>query len=125
MRINIYIPWVLQQSVLVLIGSDSHCNSFVVSQLLLFSYQMENIPFVIHSRSNESNAVGKKKLVFIFLLAKYSPMSHKNGGQKWEWQYPKYCLCWKLLHTRQKYSDIYVYISNLFAKLQHAKAPGS
>ena len=62
---------------------------------------------------------GEKKFVY-FLLAKYTPMSRKNGGQKREWRYPT-ARVWKLLHTRRKYSDI----SNLFAKLQHAKAPES
>ena len=103
-------------SVLVLISSHSCCNSFVVNQFL-FSYQMEKIPFVIHPRSNESNLVEKKCLFFISKI-------YSHVTQKWR---PKtgmaipYCLCWKLLHTRWKYSDI----SNLFAKLQHAKAPDS
>ena len=35
-------------------------------------------------------------------------MSCKNGSQKQEWRYSTvYCLYWKLLHTRWKYSDIY------------------
>ena len=51
---------------------------------------MEKIPFVIHPRSNESNVV-EKKFVY-FLLAKYIPMSHKNGGRKWEWRYPTACV---------------------------------
>ena len=51
-------------SVLVLIGSHSHCNSFVVNQFL-FSHQMEKIPLVIHPRSNGSNGVGKN-VSFIF-----------------------------------------------------------
>ena len=74
-------------SVLVLIGSHSLCNSFVVNQFLFFfSHQMEKIPFVIHPRSNESNLVEKKKKKSVyFLLAKYTPMSRKNGGQKREW----------------------------------------
>ena len=50
---------------------------------------MEKIPFVIHPRSNESNTV---EIYFILLLAKYTPMSHKNGGQKQEWQYPTACV---------------------------------
>ena len=70
-------------SVLVLIGSHSFCNSFVVNQFLFFTPNGEN-PFVIHPRSNESNMVGKNVLL-IFLLAKYIPMSCKNGGQKREW----------------------------------------
>ena len=104
--------------VLALIGSHSLCNSFVVNQFL-FSHQMEKIPFVIHPRSNESNMVGKKMFCLFFISKIYSHVT-----QKW---WPKtgmvipYCLCWKLLHTRRKYSDI----SNLFAKLQHAKAPES
>ncbi len=52
---------------------------------------MEKIPFVIHPRSNESNMVEKKCFVY-FLLAKYTPMSRKNGGQKWEWRYPTACV---------------------------------
>ena len=105
-------------SVLVLIGSHSLCNSFVVNQFLFFfSYQMEKIPFVIHPRSNESNMVE-------FFLKLFISKIYSHVTQKW---WPKmgmaipYCLCWKLLHTRQKYSDK----SNLFAKLQHAKAPES
>ena len=35
--------------------------------------------------------VEKKKIVY-FLLAKYTPMSRKNGGQKWEWRYPTACV---------------------------------
>ena len=105
-------------SVLVLIGSHSLCNSFVVNQFL-FLHQMEKIPFVIHPRSNESNGVGKKCFFFLFNSKIYSHVT-----QKWR---PKtgmaipYCLCWKLLHTSRKYSDV----SNLFAKFQHAKAPES
>ena len=76
--------------VLVLIGSHSLCNSFVVNQFL-FSHQMEKISFVIHPRSDESNMVGKKFFVY-FLLAKYTPMSHKNSGQKQEWLYPTACV---------------------------------
>ena len=52
---------------------------------------MEKIPFVIHTRSNESNMVGKKCFVY-FLLAKYTPMSRKNSGQKREWRYPTACV---------------------------------
>ena len=36
-----------------------------------------------------------EKICFVyFLLAKYtpSPMSRKNGGQKWEWRYPTACV---------------------------------
>ena len=105
-------------SLVVLIGSHSLCNSFVVNQFFI-SHQMEKIPFVIHPRSNESNLVEKICFVYFFISKIYSHVT-----QKW---WPKtgiaipYCLCWKLLHTRRKYSDI----SNLFAKLQHAKAPES
>ena len=84
---------------------------------------MEKIPFVnvIHSRSNESNAVRKKNSVY-FLLAKYIPMSHKNGGQKWNGNTPS-TACVGSYFIPDK--NIPTYISNLFAKLQHAKAPGS
>ena len=49
---------------------------------------MEKIPFVIHPRRN---MVGKKCFVY-FLLAKYTPMSCKNGGQKRGWRYPTACV---------------------------------
>ena len=102
-------------SMLVLTGSHSCCNSFVVNQFLFFTPNGEKYP-----RSNKSNAERKKKDLFYFFISKI----YSHVTQKWR---PKtgmailYCLCWKLLHTRQKYSDI----SNLFAKLQHAKAPES
>ena len=35
---------------------------------------------------------GGKKCFVYFLLAKYTPMSRKNGGQKREWQYPTACV---------------------------------
>ena len=54
---------------------------------------MEKIPFVIHPRSNESNLLEEKNKCFVyFLLAKYTPMSRKNGGQKREWRYPTACV---------------------------------
>ena len=34
----------------------------------------------------------KKYVLFIFLLAKYTPMSRKSGGQKRESQYPTACV---------------------------------
>ena len=60
----------------------------------------------------------EKNVLLIFyqqnILPCHAKMAAKNGNGDTN-------LCWKLLHTRQKYSDI----SNLFAKLQHAKAPES
>ena len=38
-----------------------------------------------------SNMVEKKCFVY-FLLAKYTPVSRKNGGQKREWRYPTACV---------------------------------
>ena len=35
--------------------------------------------------------VERKKMVY-FLLAKYTPMARKNGGQKREWRYPTACV---------------------------------
>ena len=76
-------------SVLVLIGSDSHCNSFVVNQFLFFHTKWRK--FVIHPRSNESKVVDF--LIFLyFLLAKYIPMACNNGGQKREWWHPTACV---------------------------------
>ena len=69
---------------LVLIGSHTHCNSFVVNQFLFFPHQMEKISFVIRPRRNDSNAVEKKCFVY-FLLAKdifpcHAKMVVKNGN---------------------------------------------
>ena len=46
-------------------------------------------------------------------------MSRKNGGQKREWRYPTACVGSYFI------PDANIHISNLFAKLQHAKAPES
>ena len=68
-------------SVLVRIGSDSCCNSFVVNQFP-FSHQMEKIPFVIHPRRNESNAVEKMFCLFFIskIYSRVTKMSGKNGN---------------------------------------------
>ena len=95
-------------SVLVLIG----CNCFVVNQFLFFIPNGENSLCYTHRKQWEQYG-GKKCLFFISKI-------YFHVMQKWR---PKtgmaipYCLCWKLLYTRRKYSDI----SNLFAKLQHVK----
>ena len=77
-------------SVLVLIGSHSLCNSFVVNQFLLFTPNGENS--ICYTPKKQWKQYGGKKVFFIFLLAKYTPMSCKNGGQKWEWRYPTACV---------------------------------
>ena len=101
-------------SVLVLTGSHSLCNSFVVNQFFFFTPNGENSLCYTPKKQWEQYG-GKKEVLFIFLLAKYTLPCHakmaaknRNGDTL-------------LLHTRRKYSDI----SNLFAKLQHAKAPES
>ncbi len=105
-------------SVLVLIGSHSLCNSFVVNQFLFFTPNGENS--LCYTPKKQWEQYGGKKMFCLFFISKI----YSHVTQKW---WPKtgmaipYCLCWKLLHTRRKYSDI----SNLFAKLQHAKAPES
>ncbi len=105
-------------SVLVLIGSHSLCNSFVVNQFLFFTPNGENS--LCYTPKKQWEQYGGKKMFCLFFISKI----YSHVTQKWR---PKtgmaipYCLCWKLLHTRRKYSDI----SNLFAKLQHAKAPES
>ena len=33
-----------------------------------------------------------EKMFCLFLLAKYTPMSRKNGSQKREWRYPTACV---------------------------------
>ena len=91
MSFEIYmIIYMGSSSVLVLIGSYSLCNSFVVNQFPFFTPNGEN-SLCYAMRSNESNMVGKKCFVS-FLLAKYTPMSRKNGGQKQEWRYPTACV---------------------------------
>ena len=37
-------------------------------------------------------AIWLEKKIIYFLLAKYTPMSHKNGGRKREWRYPTACV---------------------------------
>ena len=103
---------------LVLIGSHSRCNSFVVNQFLFFHTKWRKFPLLYTQEA--MRAIWWKKKFCLFFISKI----HSQVTQKW---WPKmgmaipYCLCWKLLHTRWKYLDI----SNLFAKLQHAKAPES
>ena len=113
-----YILYMGSSSVLVLIGSHSLCNSFVINQFLFFTPNGENSLCYTPKKQWEQYG-GEKNVLFIFISKIYSHVT-----QKWR---PKtgmaipYCLCWKLLHTRGKYSGV----SNLFAKLQHAKAPES
>ncbi len=115
--IYIYI-YMGSSSVLVLIGSHSLCNSFVVNQFLFFTPNGENS--LCYTPKKQWEQYGGKKMFCLFFISKI----YSHVTQKWR---PKtgmaipYCLCWKLLHTRRKYSDV----SNLFAKLQHAKAPES
>ena len=97
-------------SVLVLIGSHSLCNSFVVNQFLFFTPNGENS--LCYTPKKQWEQYGGKKMFCLFFISKI----YSHVTQKWR---PKtgmaipYCLCWKLLDTRRKYSDI----SNLFAKL--------
>ena len=115
--IYIYI-YMGSSSVLVLIGSHSLCNSFVVNQFLFFTPNGENS--LCYTPKKQWEQYGGKKMFCLFFISKI----YSHVTQKWR---PKtgmaipYCSCWKLLHTRRKYSDV----SNLFAKLQHAKAPES
>ena len=76
---------------LVLIGSDSHCNSFVVNQFLFFTPNGEN-SLCYTPKKQWEQCSGKKIVFLLFLLAKYTPMSRKNGAQKREWQYPITCV---------------------------------
>ena len=58
-----------------------------------FSHQMEKIPFVIsYTPKKEWEQCSGKKMFCLFLLAKYIPVSRKNGGQKQEWRYPTACV---------------------------------
>ena len=78
-------------SLLVLIGNDSHCNSFVVNQFLFFTPNGEN-SLCYTPKKQWEQCSGKKIVFLLFLLAKYTPMSRKNGAQKREWQYPITCV---------------------------------
>ena len=51
---------------------------------------MEKIPLLYTQEA--MRAMGWKKCFVYFLLAKYIPMSHKNGGQKREWRYLTACV---------------------------------
>ena len=105
-------------SVLVLIGSHSLCNSFVVNQFLFFHTKWRKFPLLTQEAMRA--IWWRKKMFCLFFISKI----YSHVTQKW---WPKtgivipYYLCWKLLYTRRKYSNV----SNLFAKLQHAKAPES
>ena len=77
-------------SVVVLIGSHSLCNSFVVNQFLYFTPNGENS--LCYTPKKQWEQFGGEKNLYYFLLAKYTPMSRKNGGQKWEWRYPTACV---------------------------------
>ena len=106
-------------SVVVLIGSHSLCNSFVVNQFPFFHTKWIKFP-LLYTQEAMRAICWKKKMFCLFFISKI----YSHVTQKWRPQTGMvipYCLCWKLLHTRRKYSDI----SNLFAKLQHAKAPES
>ena len=75
---------------LVLIGSHSRCNSFVVNQFLFFTPNGENS--LCYTPKKEWEQCSGKKYFVYFLLAKYIPISHKNGRQKQEWRYPTACV---------------------------------
>ena len=79
-------------SVLVLIGSHSLCNSFVVNQFLFFHIKWRKFPLLYKSKKQWEQYGGEKKNFVYFLLAKYTPMSRKNGDQKREWRYPTACV---------------------------------
>ena len=85
----IYILYIYMGSspVLVLTGSHSLCNSFVVDQFLFFHTKWRKFPLLYTQKAMRAIWWGKKCFVY-FLLAKYTSMSRKNGGQKWEWWYP-------------------------------------
>ena len=100
-------------SVLVLIGSHSLCNSFVVNQFLFFTPNGENS--LCYTPKKQWEQFGGEKKICLFFISKIYSHVMKKWRPKTGMAIP-YCLCWKLLHTRRKYSDI----SNLFAKHQKA-----
>ena len=106
-------------SVVVLIGSHSLCNSFVVNQFLFFHTKWIKFPLLYTQEAMRAIWWGKK-MFCLFFICKIYPHVTQKWRLKTGMAIPHY-LCWKLLQTRRKYSDI----SNLFAKLQHAKAPES
>ena len=85
---------------LVLIGSHLRCNSFTANQFLFFTPNGENS--ACYTPKKELEQCGGKNIFNFFISKIYSHVT-----QKWR---PKtgmaipYCLCWKLLHTRRKYS---------------------
>ena len=105
-------------SMLVLIASHSLCNSFVVNQFLFFTSNGKNSHWYTPKKQREQYGGEKKSFVY-FLLAKYTPMSRKNGGQKQEWQYPTACVGSYFIPDQNIQTYLFVCI------LQHAKAPES
>ena len=78
--------WVCKR-VLVLIGSHSLCNSFVVNQFLFFTPNGENSLFYTPKRQWEQ--YGWKKCFFISKI--YSHVTQK-WWPKMEWRYPTACV---------------------------------
>ena len=101
-------------SVLVLIGSHSLCNSFVVNQFLFFHTKWRKFPLLYTQYG------GKKEVLFIFyqqnILPCHAKMAAKNGNGD---------TLLLVLEATSYQTKIFRHISNLFAKLQHAKVPES
>ena len=101
-------------SVLVLIGSHS-LQQFCCKPVPFFHTKWRKFPLLYTQEAMRAIWWRKKKNCLFFISKIYSHVM-----QKWR---PKtgmaipYCLCWKLLHTRRKYSDI----SNLFATCKSAR----
>ena len=67
--------WV-KNPVLVLIGSHSLCNSFVVNQFLFFHTKRRKFP-LLYTQEAMSNMVEKKKICLFFISKIYSHITQK------------------------------------------------
>ena len=81
-------------------------QQFCCKSVPFFHTKRRKFPFFIHPRMRAMR----------FLLAKYIPMSRKNGNGD---------SLLLVLEATSYQTKIFRHVSNLFAKLQHVKAPGS
>ena len=94
-------------SVLVLIGSHSLCNSFVVNQFLFFTPNGENS--LCYTPKKQWEQYGGEKKICLFFISKIYSHVMKKWRPKTGMAIP-YCLCWKLLHTTLPDENIQTYL---------------
>ena len=105
-------------SVLVLIGSNSICNSFVVNQFLFFTPNGKNS--LCYTPKKQSQQYGGEKMFCLFFISKI----YSHVMQKW-WPKMRMAILFTACVGSYLIPDKNIQTSNLFAKLQHAKVPES